>query len=75
MRTEILIYEGFEELDAFGPFEVLVDDGEIITAGAVTAGIDLALWLVERRRGKGVAGRVADGIEGRAPRTQAGGRP
>ncbi len=27
MRTEILIYEGFEELDAFGPFEVLAVGG------------------------------------------------
>lgn len=27
MRTEILLYEGFEELDAFGPFEVLAVAG------------------------------------------------
>jgi transcriptional regulator GlxA family with amidase domain len=32
MRTEILIYDGFDELDAFGPYEVLA-----------TAGFDVAL--------------------------------
>ncbi len=163
MRAEILLYEGFEELDAFGPFEVLavaafepslvtlapaervtgahnvtvvphdrgawgeaqrdtlpraiaarhaagttlagvctgtmliasagllvgrpavthrsalddlaaagaeviagarvVDDGEILTAGGVTAGIDLALRLVERRDGVGAAERAAEAIE------------
>ncbi|MEO0355184.1 MAG: DJ-1/PfpI family protein, partial [Cyanobacteria bacterium P01_A01_bin.3] len=26
----------------------VVDDGDIISAGGVTSGIDLALWLVER---------------------------
>jgi transcriptional regulator GlxA family with amidase domain len=36
----------------------VVDDGAVITAGGVTSGVDLALWLVER-------GRAAD-----AARTQ-----
>lgn len=27
MRTEILIYDGFDELDAFGPYEVLGEAG------------------------------------------------
>ena len=28
--------------------ERVVDDGDLITSGGVTAGIDLALWVVER---------------------------
>jgi transcriptional regulator GlxA family with amidase domain len=34
---------------------VLVDDGDIITAGGVTSGLDLALWLVERFAGAAIA--------------------
>lgn len=37
----------------------VVDDGDVVTAGGVTAGIDLALHLVEREFGEGVAERVA----------------
>jgi transcriptional regulator GlxA family with amidase domain len=29
----------------------VVDDGDLITAGGVTSGLDLALWLVEREAG------------------------
>lgn len=36
----------------------VVDDGDVLTAGGVTAGIDLALYLVEREWGE----RLADGI-------------
>jgi HD domain len=43
--------------------ERVVDDGEIITAGGVTAGIDLALWLVERELGPAAAARIAGEIE------------
>ncbi|MFP8953256.1 DJ-1/PfpI family protein [Natrialbaceae archaeon A-arb3/5] len=39
--------------------ERVVDDGEILTAGGVTSGIDLALWLVEREFGEGLADEVA----------------
>jgi transcriptional regulator GlxA family with amidase domain len=41
----------------------VVDDGEILTAGGVTSGIDLALWLVERERGAEAADAVAREIE------------
>jgi transcriptional regulator GlxA family with amidase domain len=41
----------------------VVDDGDVLTAGGVTAGIDLALWLVEREWGKKLADLIADGIE------------
>lgn len=33
----------------------VVDDGDLITAGGVTSGIDLALWLVERELGSAAA--------------------
>jgi transcriptional regulator GlxA family with amidase domain len=41
----------------------VVDDGDILTAGGVTSGIDLALWLVEREHGPELADRVAAEIE------------
>lgn len=41
----------------------VVDDGDIVTAGGVTAGIDLALHLVEREFGRDVADRVATEME------------
>jgi transcriptional regulator GlxA family with amidase domain len=41
----------------------VVDDGDVITAGGVTSGIDLALWLVEREWGEDLARRVASQIE------------
>jgi transcriptional regulator GlxA family with amidase domain len=41
----------------------VVDDGDILTAGGVTSGIDLALWLVERLRGAEAAAAVANEIE------------
>ena len=37
----------------------VVDDGDVVTAGGVTAGLDLALHLVEREFGEGVADSVA----------------
>jgi transcriptional regulator GlxA family with amidase domain len=41
----------------------VVDDGDVLTAGGVTAGIDLALWLVEREWGEAVAGDVRTTLE------------
>jgi transcriptional regulator GlxA family with amidase domain len=53
----------------------VVDDGDVVTAGGITAGIDLALWLVERFHGPRLAREVAGGIEhpgsGRAWRSEA----
>jgi transcriptional regulator GlxA family with amidase domain len=40
-----------------------VDDGDIVTAGGVTSGLDLALHLVERFAGSDVADRVAAEVE------------
>ena len=41
----------------------VVDDGDLLTAGGVTSGIDLALWVVEREFGAEIAERVASELE------------
>ncbi|MFB6160805.1 MAG: DJ-1/PfpI family protein [Haloferacaceae archaeon] len=41
----------------------VVDDGDVVTAGGVTSGIDLALHLVERAAGADVAERVTTAME------------
>ncbi|WP_297886710.1 DJ-1/PfpI family protein [uncultured Halorubrum sp.] len=41
----------------------VVDDGDLLSAGGVTSGIDLALYVVEREFGSDVADRVATVIE------------
>ena len=41
----------------------VVDHGDVITAGGVTAGLDLALWIVERELGQGLAQAIASRIE------------
>ncbi|WP_096395981.1 DJ-1/PfpI family protein [Halorubrum trapanicum] len=41
----------------------VVDDGDLLSAGGVTSGIDLALYVVEREFGEAVAERVATVIE------------
>lgn len=41
----------------------VVDAGDLLTAGGVTSGIDLALWLVERERGAGMAEEIAREME------------
>ena len=37
----------------------VVDDGDLVTAGGVTCGLDLALWLVERELGAALADEIA----------------
>jgi transcriptional regulator GlxA family with amidase domain len=41
----------------------VVDDGDLVTAGGVTSGIDMALWLVERHFGAELADAVAAEME------------
>jgi transcriptional regulator GlxA family with amidase domain len=43
----------------------VVDDGDVVTSGGVTSGIDMALHLVERERGRAVADAVAREMEHR----------
>jgi transcriptional regulator GlxA family with amidase domain len=41
----------------------VVDDGDLVSAGGVTCGIDLALWLLEREFGAPLADAVAAEME------------
>ncbi|MDT3433819.1 DJ-1/PfpI family protein [Haloarcula sp. 1CSR25-25] len=41
----------------------VVDDGDVLTCGGVTSGLDLAVHLVEREWGADVAGAVCDEME------------
>ena len=41
----------------------VVDDGDVLTAGGITSGIDLALHLVEREFGGAIATSVATNLE------------
>jgi transcriptional regulator GlxA family with amidase domain len=47
----------------------VVDDGDIVTSGGVTAGIDMALWLAEKHKGPETADRAAAGMEHRRDRS------
>jgi transcriptional regulator GlxA family with amidase domain len=54
------------ELEASGATPVtarVVDDGDVLTAGGVTSGLDLALWILERHSGRELAESVAAEIE------------
>ncbi|WFE53742.1 DJ-1/PfpI family protein [Micromonospora sp. WMMD1155] len=56
----------YEELRAYGVTvldERVVDDGDLITAGALSAGLDLGLWITEREVGAAAAETVAATIE------------
>jgi len=43
--------------------ERVVDDGDLVSAGGVTSGLDLALWLVERFASREQADQVARAME------------
>jgi transcriptional regulator GlxA family with amidase domain len=57
-------HSAIEELRAAGAQIIparVVDDGDVITAGGLTSGLDLALWLVERFLNP----QIANTLEGR----------
>ena len=57
-RTAVTHSMGLEALAAAGVTTVdarVVDDGDLISAGGVTSGLDLALYLLEREHGPQVA--------------------
>jgi transcriptional regulator GlxA family with amidase domain len=60
-------HSAIEDLRAAGAQIVdgarFVDDGDILTAGGVTSGLDLALHIVEKVAGASIAGQVAREIE------------
>jgi transcriptional regulator GlxA family with amidase domain len=62
-RPAVTHHGAIEDLRASGADVVdarVVDDGDIVTAGGVTSGIDLALYLLEREFGPAVAADVAE---------------
>jgi transcriptional regulator GlxA family with amidase domain len=59
-------HDAFDDLRSFGGDVVdarFVDDGDLLTAGGVTSGLDLALHIVEKVAGATVAENVAREIE------------
>ncbi|GAC1373394.1 MAG: DJ-1/PfpI family protein [Actinomycetota bacterium] len=59
-------HDAWEDLAASGATLIkdrVVDDGDLVTSGGVTSGIDLALWLVERELSRDLADRVAQRLE------------
>jgi transcriptional regulator GlxA family with amidase domain len=65
-RPAITHHVAIDDLAAVGARltrERVVDDGDIVTAGGVTSGIDLALWLVERLASVEIAKQVASEME------------
>jgi transcriptional regulator GlxA family with amidase domain len=65
-RPAITHHGAIEELREAGADVVeerVVEDGDIVTSGGVTSGIDLALWIVERELGRETADRVAQTME------------
>lgn len=64
-------FNAYDELRAHDVTVVeqrVVDDGDRITAGAITAGLDLGLWITQRELGAETAQRVAAAIDHPAPR-------
>ena len=65
-RPAVTHHDAIDDLRAAGAEVVearVVDDGDLVTAGGVTSGIDMALWLVERHFGAELADAVAAEIE------------
>ncbi|RYG58738.1 DJ-1/PfpI family protein, partial [bacterium] len=61
--THHLAVEDLREMGADVVQARVVDDGDIVTAGGVTSGLDLALWLVERFCSAAVAHKVEKRME------------
>jgi transcriptional regulator GlxA family with amidase domain len=61
--THHLAWSDLEAAGATVVRERVVDDGDLVTSGGVTSGIDLALWIVEREISRDLANDVADRME------------
>jgi transcriptional regulator GlxA family with amidase domain len=68
-RPAITHWKDVGDLEAMGVRVIrdarVVDDGDIITAGGVTSGLDLALWIVEQETGREAADDAAAELEHR----------
>lgn len=65
-RPAITHHVAIEELRAVGAEIInarVVDDGDIVTAGGVTSGLDLTLWLIERYLSPQIAHEVEKEME------------
>jgi transcriptional regulator GlxA family with amidase domain len=65
-RRAVTHHGAWSDLTATGAHlvrERVVDDGDLVTSGGVTSGIDLALWLVERECSAEIAARVGERME------------
>ena len=64
-RPAVTHHVALEDLEVYADVTDarVVDDGDVLTAGGVTSGIDLALWLLEREFGADIAASVAREME------------
>lgn len=60
--THHVAHDDLREVAEFVDARV-VDDGDVLTAGGVTSGLDLGLYLLEREFGPDLAASVADWME------------
>jgi transcriptional regulator GlxA family with amidase domain len=65
-RPAVTHHGALDDLKVHGATVVrarVVDDGDVITAGGVTSGLDLALWLIERFAGAELAHSLEQRLE------------
>lgn len=66
-RPAITHHSAVDDLRAAGATVIedarVVDDGDVLSAGGVTSGLDLALWIIERELGPGAATAAARELE------------
>jgi transcriptional regulator GlxA family with amidase domain len=65
-RRAVTHWEVIDDLEKTGARIVharVVDDNDLVTAGGVTSGLDLALWLVERFYGAARSQKIASTME------------
>lgn len=65
-RRATTLRNAHEQLAEYGArvlAERVVDDGDVVTCGGVTSGLDLAFWLVEREFGSSYARAIAGRME------------